>query len=140
MLNRVRHIVVPAILMAGSACLVGCGPKGPVLHPVEGQVLFMGQPAAGAQVVFHPKDANANAIASATVKPDGTFIVTTYPHGEGAQEGEYDVLITWFPENARELDNPQNKLPAKYARQGEAQLTATVKAGKNKLEPFRLTK
>ena len=54
--------------------------------------------------------------------------------------GAYVVLVTWYPPNARELENPKNKLPDVYSRQADSPLRATVKAGPNELEPFRLTK
>ena len=137
-----RQFAVVVILIGSLTGFSACGPSGPELHSVQGRVFFMDQSAAGAQVVFHPTGgaASQGALANGAVKPDGSFTLSTYPHGEGARAGEYEVLVTWFPENARELDNPQNKLPAKYSRHGDAQLKATVKAGENKLEPFRLTK
>ena len=137
---HLRWVVCCAL--AFSAAALGCGKKGPKLYPVKGQVFFMDQPAAGAQVVFQPTGgANAEAgIASGTVGPDGSFALSTYPHGDGAVAGEYNVVVTWMPENARELDNPKNKLPAKYADSNNPVLKATVKEEANEVPPFRLTK
>jgi hypothetical protein len=113
------------------------------LYPVKGQVFYLDHPAAGAQVVFQPAGETPVGEAvtpSGTVAADGSFTLSTYPHGDGAPAGEYNVLVTWYPPNARELENPVNKLPAKYAEPGSTLLKATVKEGDNVLEPFRLTK
>ena len=91
-------------------------------------------------MVFHP----VGGTPSADLKPagavgaDGSFTLQTYPQGEGAPEGDYLVLVTWYPPNARELENPKNKLPEKYADQTAGLLKATVKAGQNDLAPFLL--
>lgn len=114
---------------------------GPKLYPARGKVLFQNQPAEGAVVVFHPTGADATAPKpSGKVGPDGTFSLSTHPHGDGAPAGDYTVVVTWFPSNARDLDNPKNKLPSKYATVTESRLKATVKPGPNELEPFLLTK
>ena len=54
--------------------------------------------------------------------------------------GAFVVLVTWLPPNAREQEDPKNKLPPKYASPTSSPLRATVKSGTNELEPFRLTK
>src|SRR5262245_36435701 len=89
------------LLYAASALLalgaVSCG-GGPKLHPVRGKVLFQGKPTDGAVVVFHPTGADAAALKpSGTVGPDGTFSLSTHPHGDGAPAGDYVVAVTWFP-------------------------------------------
>ena len=130
------------MLIAACSVLSACNKTGPKLYPVRGQVFYQDQPAAGAQVVFQPLG-EANAMAerpTATVGTDGSFTLQTYPHGDGAPAGEYGVIISWMPENARDLPNPKSKLPAKYADTMNPALKATVKEGKNDLPPFRLTK
>jgi hypothetical protein len=114
---------------------------GPKLHPVHGSVFYLDQPAEGATVVFQPMNAEANALTpSGVVGGDGKFKLRTHPHGEGAPAGEYIVLVTWYPPDARDQDNPKNRLPERYANQKSTPLRATVKSGTNELEPFRLTK
>jgi len=140
-----RALAVLGGIWLGCCCLglASCGPTGPKLHPVKGQVFYLDKPAEGAQVIFQPAGdvpAGGALTPSGTVAADGSFTLSTYPHGEGAPAGEYQVLVTWYPPNARELDNPVNKLPAKYGEPGSALLKATVKEGDNVLEPFRLTK
>jgi hypothetical protein len=120
--------------------LTSCG-DGPKLNPVQGTVLYLEQPAEGATVVFQPVDSNAQSLMpTGVVGADGKFKLRTEPHGEGAPAGEYVVLITWYPPNARELDNAKNKLHARYSSHNESPFRITVKPGTNELEPFRLTK
>jgi hypothetical protein len=118
---------------------VSCGDGGPTLYPVSGKVLYDGQPAEGATVVLHSADPNGPK-PSGTVEADGSFTLRTHPHGEGAPAGDYAVIVTWYPPNSRGLENPKNKLPARYAVPAQSGLTATVRAGPTELEPFQLTK
>jgi hypothetical protein len=130
-----------AFVLAGSLALfaLSCS-SGPKLYPVKGYVYHGETPAEGANVVFHLKDAPPNTpTSSGTVQSDGSFQLSTYPHGDGAPPGEYVVLVTWYPPDSRGLDNPKNKLPAKYAL-AESPLRATVQAGPTELEPFRIPK
>jgi len=128
-------------LLTGFLALLtaSCGDGGPTLYPVGGKVFFHDAPAEGATVVLHPSDPKA-AKPSGTVGADGTFTLLTHPHGEGAPAGDYTVVVTWYPPNARGLDNPKNKLPARYADPAQSGLKATVKAGPTELDPFKLTK
>lgn len=130
--------VLPLAVMAAS-----CG-SGPKLYPVKGKVLYQDQPAEGATVVFHPKNRPADAPKpSGTVGADGSFTLSTYPHGEGAPPGEYLVLVSWYPPDARTAENPESaksKLPELYGNAATSPLTATVGTGPTELEPFRLSK
>ncbi|HUR53585.1 MAG TPA: carboxypeptidase-like regulatory domain-containing protein [Gemmataceae bacterium] len=129
----------PGVLVAGLlVTCTACGPSGPKLHPVRGTVTFNGTPPAGASVVLDPVGGGA-AKPSGVVGADGSFTLSTYPHGEGAPAGDYKVLFRWLPENARDLDNPKNKLPARYADAIKTPIpTVTVKDGANDLPAFVL--
>jgi hypothetical protein len=131
---QLTSTVVVALLAASCS-------SGPKLHPVKGQLFHNDQPAEGASVVLHRKDGAADEPRpSGTVRADGSFTLSTYPHGEGAPPGEYVVLVTWYPPNAREQENPRNKLPDHYADPASSPLKATVKNGPTELEPIRLKK
>jgi hypothetical protein len=128
----------PAV--AAAVLLASCGSDGPKLYPVSGKVLFLDKPAEGAQVVFHLVGGDTNAPKPAgTAGPDGTFTLSTFPHGDGAPAGEYQVVVTWYGDNARE-EGARNKLPARYADAQQSGLKATVKPEATQLEPFKLTK
>ena len=132
--------LVPGLLLAGVLLgLTSCGPSGPKLYPVRGNVSFDGTVPAGASVVFEPVG-GGNDRPSGLVAADGTFTLATYPHGDGAPPGEYKPLFTWYPEDAREQSNPKNKLPARYATAATSPVpTVTVAAGPNELAPITLS-
>lgn len=109
------------------------------MYPVTGQVLYEGQPADGAMIAFQPVNPGPDPrIPGATVAPDGSFKLQTFPYGEGAPEGEYLIGLTWLVDGAG--GSSRNKLPARYAQADKSGLKVTVKPGPNALEPFRLTK
>lgn len=131
-----------AAWLVGFLCVAGCGGGDkPTLYPVRGKVMNGSSPAEGASVVFKPVTANAQLNnPTGVVAADGTFTLNTYPHGDGAPAGEYVVLVEWFPPNARDTNNPKNKLPEKYAFADKTPLPkVTVKPGANELEPFVVT-
>jgi hypothetical protein len=140
----VTHVVRSAARLGAivaTLMLAACSGRGPKLHPVRGKVLYLDQPAEGAIVVFQPVNSGPDSpTPSGTVGADGSFTLSTYPHGTGAPAGDYVVLVTWLPPNARELENPKNKLPGRYSMATGSPLRATVKPGTNEPEPFRLTK
>ena len=128
-----------AVVAVAAVALTSCSDGGPKLHPVTGKVLFQDKPAEGVRVVLQPVG-GGDLMPSGMTGADGTFTLATHPYGEGAPAGDYVVLLTWFPPNARELDNPKNKLPDRYADQAAGLIKATIKDGANQLDPIRLTK
>ena len=140
---RVRVVVLGFVFALGVA---GCSssPKAgekPV-HPVKGKVLYKGQPAAGAEVLFVPVNEpaqNPDPRPRATVEDDGSFALSTYGDKDGAPAGEYVVLVTWpgkvLPDGREE---PEDKLFGRYGDRNRPQLRAAVQAGNNELEPFAL--
>lgn len=120
---------------------LSCGSSGPALHPVRGTVQFEGRPAEGATVILEPMaGGSGGAKPTGTVGADGSFVIGTHPHGKGAPPGEYAVLVTWFPPDARQSDNPKSKLPAKYGDPARTPVPkVTVQAGDNGIPPITLT-
>lgn len=131
----------PGVLLAGVLfCLTSCGPSGPKLYPVRGKLTFDGVAPAGATVVLEPVGGGKER-PTGVVAADGTFTLSTYPHGDGAPAGEYKPLFTWYPEDAREQTNPKSKLPDRYATAGTSPVpTVTVNAGPTELAPIELTR
>jgi len=130
------------LLAALLLCCAACGASGPRLYPVQGKVLFDDAPPVGATVVLHPIDGPVGALTpSGNVEADGGFRLRTHPHGEGAPPGEYAVVVSWFPPNAREVENPRNKLPTRYGDPKTTPLPkVTIPEAPTTLETFRLTK
>lgn len=91
--------------------------------------------------MLHLKDGPPDAPKpSGTVGADGTFTLKTYPHGDGAPAGDYVVVATWYPPEARQKENAKNKLPEQYGGADTSPLRATVKSGPTELEPFIIPK
>ncbi len=141
-----RRLLAPgrcAFFFSLVALTAGCGGGGPTLHPVSGLVLVDDQPAGGATLVFHPVNSTAESLRpGAVVGADGRFSLNTHPHGPGAPEGEYVVLVTWFNSSSGKgdsSDGPKSRLPNRYANAAQSGLKATVKPGENVLEPFKLS-
>jgi hypothetical protein len=115
------------------------------LNPVRGQVFFQDKPAEGATVVFQPADASdLNAPKpSGVVGADGSFTLSTFAAGDGAPAGDYIVVITWFPKDAKPdpaTGEVKNRLPDVYGSRPTSMLRAKVSEGPNELQPFKLTK
>lgn len=136
------------MIFSSLTVVTACKKSSVKLYPVKGKVLFKGQPAEGAQVVFRPAAENAgggsppNTTQSnpyADVRADGTFVLRTEPHGEGAPAGDYVVMISWYTRSDPEDPlSSKSKLPAKYADPTNPILKATVKESDNDLPPFDL--
>jgi hypothetical protein len=135
-----RSITFPIPFMA-LGLVAGCGAAGRVpVFPVQGQVLFNGKPAAGAQVVFHPagKTGSDALRPTAQVDADGKFTLTTFTSGDGAPAGEYEVTVEqWVSKN----DDPAvNVLPARYRQVRTSGLRVTIAANENQVPTIKLAR
>lgn len=149
-----RLAVVACIMLAA-----GCGPRGPAVHEVEGEVRMGGRPLAAATICFHP--VGVGLPAAGTTDAAGRYVITAAaPHARpsgGTTLGEYTVTIEryedWrddFPpapsdpegfarwnEKMREIvekraqQKPKLLTPEKYAKPETSPLKVTVKRGKN---------
>jgi hypothetical protein len=134
--------VLPALVLFLVLLPVACGKRSPVpVYPVQGEVFVRGQPAAGAEVLFHPlskeKDARP---ASATVEADGSFRLTTFSAHDGAPVGEYAVTITWR-ESTREEGETRygpDRLRYRFSNPATSGLKVTVQADDNTVPRFNL--
>ena len=142
-------------LLCVTAALLPAGCGGGSTNAVEGAVTFQGKPAEGALVIFHPV-ADASGMGNkpyGTVKADGTFTLTTTSDkpDAGAPAGDYKVTVAWTtPAKAdakagavnmggdEKAGGGADRLGGKYSNAATTTLTATVKSGRNKLEPFAL--
>jgi hypothetical protein len=149
LLKLLRRIIRPAtapaeLLLLMALAAVGCGGPARVnCHPVSGQVLYDGRPAAGVQVFLMPTSApmvpqvpkNPNAVTDS----DGRFRLSTYGKEDGAAEGGYQVVLFWPPPSADPEDEESNsdRLLGWY-NPSRSQLTAQIKAGENQLPVIRI--
>lgn len=121
--RRSRGIV--AALLALTAA--GCGPRGPALHDVSGEVHFEGTPVAGAGVLFCPE---GNRPAGAITDDKGRFHLRTWHDADGTVAGMHIVCVTkTLPVATKtESDYPETKnvLPPRYASPVSSPLRADV--------------
>lgn len=139
-MGRVLRLL-PALAAVWAA---GCGKaETPPLHPVTGQVIYDGKPAAGVQVVMWPTNVvlpeGTQGYPVATTGPDGRFTVSTQPFGEGAPEGSYRVVLYWPPElqEGEEAGKDADRFFGWHDSK-HTKLTADVKTGRNEFPPFKL--
>jgi hypothetical protein len=156
-MTRKAHLSTAFVSLALTCA--GCG-NSAGLSPVEGKVLYKGEPAVGARLYFQRSDADASRgpVPSAEVADDGRFWVTCGELGYGAPPGAYNVLVEWGEGPLRthraELAKKAGKggvrggktelkaddrLHGRYLDPSHPKLHAEVKLGSNSLPPFELT-
>ena len=131
--------IAPRILSVFMASCIGCGegPQGPETVEVAGLVTMNGKPLGGADVFFHPVNAEGPAQACQTVTgPDGRFTVRTHvgagQYKPGMIPGEDRVAVSKLDAAnvTSTLTPPKHTLPENYASPETSGFTATVAAGK----------
>ncbi len=124
--------------------LAGCG-RGPDRTPVEGRVLFEGEPLQFGTVMFQPPSGQPS---QARIRPDGTFSMETLGHGPGAVVGLCRVRITCYETEAPGTDGSMSEEPAvgrmlipeRYAQYATSDLEVEVHPGRNEPIIFELTR
>lgn len=130
---RMTKLTVLLLLMAGCG-----GVDRPATHPVEGRITYKGLPVADATVSFAPASGRP---ANGTTDADGNFSLTTYEPGDGALEGEHQVIVMKY-EPAQPNDpyaERKSLLPSKYGDVKTTPLKQTVSAGGNTSITIELT-
>ena len=140
--NQVRLLIsLAAVCML--TVLNGCrGEQPPKCYPVRGQVKFNNQPAAEAQVVFHPVSTGVDMPRPIAVcDSEGKFELNTFGGKDGAVPGEYRITV--------ELRAPQdvggelvrqgpNLMPPRYADPQSSGLTFTVQPAPNEVPSIEI--
>jgi len=151
MTKRVSGLVKPVaqLTMLGivSLLIASCSSSKRLECQVKGKVLYKGEPAEGAQVIFHPKAGGGmdeTKVPSGTVEADGTFTLFMDKDTEGAPAGEYYVFIRWRdldapppPNGKRKMKSiPDDWLKGRYTDHKNPKFFASLKPGMNELAPF----
>ena len=129
-----KHQDLLPIFVAAAIVSLASGCGGATYQPVTGQLVFTdGAPVQGlqggrvtAQLANGATDAK---IPSGPIDADGKFTLGTDGLGDGAPEGEYQLLIT-LPESTGDVPLPR-VIDPKYTRPGGFTKTFPVKTGKN---------
>ena len=122
-----------------SVMLAGCGSSGPEMARVSGKVTYQGQPLETGTVSFISTDP-ARPNASGTLGPGGLYQLQTREPGDGAELGEYQVVISDLDPDAMNTALPgepiqlSSKLPEKYQNPATSGLTRTVERGRNSFD------
>ncbi len=135
--NRVRCWLGVSLCVAGLAALAGCGSKGAeyTVAPVKGKLVCRGQPVKGGHITFRPLQAAGGKAgitgkpASAEVKEDGTFVLSTYGKQDGAVVGKHE--ITYLPVAAGAQSYEEKPQPSPYAGLVPKPNQVEVKEGQN---------
>lgn len=134
--TRPNSLAAAGALLFLVSLLAGCSKSdaGVPVHPVSGQVLFNGKPAAHASVIFHPKEAALGVpVPRAQADAQGNFTLSTYGQGDGAPLGEYAVTIELRPlvQKDGEFISGPNVIPPQYGTPKTTKITTRVAEGTN---------
>jgi hypothetical protein len=124
-----------AVTLAIALSAAGCGRR---LAHVHGTVtLADGTPLSRGLVTFEGVVDGEPVMARGSVKPDGTYELSTYKPGDGIPPGKYRVLIN--PMDISEVPDERKNLPfdIKYLKYDTSGLEFEVKAGSNEF-PIKL--
>lgn len=121
----------------------GCSAEseGPPTVPVAGKLLVDGQPAAGAQVIFHPADSHdfdrRGSRPTGRVTADGTFQMTTYQPNDGAPAGDYVVTVYWA-QDPESLEPSPDRLKQRFLNPALSKIHVAVIKSTTELTPIEL--
>jgi len=127
-----------------ATALAGCGGNADRIEtfPASGQVLWEGNPLAGALVVLHPVGASDSQALPALAETDqqGKFVLGTYDSEDGVPAGEYLVTVHWhqLQKNGESYEPGPDVVPPQFSDRAQSQLRIRIAAGENRLPPFVL--
>jgi hypothetical protein len=126
---------MPGLILVAIA---GCGRPSYQLEtaPVTGKVTLDGQPLSSGYVTFVVARGRAS---SGEIRPDGTFEMSTYEPGDGAQVGTHPVVITPVPPDEYHSGPKPVPVPERYTRSGTSGFTFEVKPGEENYLELNLT-
>jgi hypothetical protein len=118
--------------------VAGCGKPSHQLDtaPCTGKVTLDGQPLASGYVTFIT---SRGRMSSGTIQPDGTFVMSTYQEGDGAQIGTHPVVITPIPSDEYTGGVKPVPVPDRYTKPGTSGFTIEVKPGEDNYIELPLT-
>lgn len=137
--------------LAAALAAVGCSQTAPQpveVHPVSGQILYDGKPAAGVRVTFVPIDAPSPPrvpnYPHAVTDAEGKFRLTTAAPDDGAAAGGYQIVLDGSKQNNAENvgseESADTDLFKGWYDAMHSTLTAKVKPGANELPVLKLPK
>lgn len=126
-----------SFVLAVSLAVAGCGKSGPEFAKVSGSVKISGKPLTAGSVSFISSDPKRNN-ANGNIGPDGKYTLQTTNPGDGAEVGEYTVIVSGIDPNGLNTAAPgepvkkmANPVPAKYDKPETSDLKFKVQSGTN---------
>lgn len=112
-INFVPKLIVMVVLLILSQAM-GCSDAKFAVRSASGKVLCAGQPVSGGTVTFIPvgedNTQETGKVATAEVKPDGTFVLSTYGRFDGAIQGKHRVEYSAAETNSSdEVETPSSE-------------------------------
>ena len=125
----------------------GCSQGGlPNMIPIEGKVIYNGEPLKFGYVAYVPVDKVNGRTAKGVIQPDGTFRMTTLKMNDGVQIGDYTIAVVAQPLSGTGLNPDGTRLapgalvtPVKYAHDLQSGLTDNVDADHSGYKELILT-
>ena len=141
MANRLRIIGYgKLILILFAMGVIGCGRPAYQLETasVRGKVTLDGRPLPSGYVVVPTARGR---MASGEIQSDGTFVLSTYEQGDGAQVGTHPVVVNEVPpdEFADVPEERRVRIPTRYTSAGTSGLTVDVKSDEDNFLELKLT-
>lgn len=104
--------------------MLGCGSPGTApTVPARGTLLYNGQPAQAARVIFTPKNGRP---ALGNTDDQGRFVLTTFENEDGAVPGEHTVTVSDLERNWNQ-DPSKSRFPIPYERPDTTPLVVEIK-------------
>jgi hypothetical protein len=117
---RVFFFVVVLVSIVTSGCdSPGTAPT----VPAEGTLLYNGQPAREARVIFTPKSGRP---ASGNTDDQGRFVLSTFESNDGAVAGVHTVTVSDLKRNWNQ-DPSKSRFPTPYERPDTTPLKVEIK-------------
>jgi hypothetical protein len=125
------HVSVSVVLaLALMPFTAGCGDGGFPVADAKGKVVCNGQPVTVGTVTFAPmgegKSLETGKPATATIGPDGTFVLTTNDRFDGAIVGKHRVTYMG-PEGEDEEEGAEAKTPSEGSPEERANAAKLIK-------------
>ena len=118
-----RNVILLSTVTVGFLFCLGCGGTSSsavmATYPVKGRVTYKGKPLTKGSIQFEPTDSGRGA--SGEIKPDGTFVLTTYKEGDGAVPGMHRVSVS----------TAKGVVPLKYAQPASSKVEVEVSEDKS---------
>lgn len=134
MLPPRRFLPAPAVVILAVAAAVVAAPgckRNPRVVPVNGKVLYNGQPLPYGAVMFQPEKGQP---AVGDVAADGTFSLSSYGPNDGAVPGRHAVSVSCYEghrpggvPSQGEVSMGRLLVPLKYTRLGSSGLSVEIK-------------